>query len=266
MIKKWITILCIGTILSLSACHKENNGPTIKVGTIAGPETELMETAKKVAAEKYGLNIKIVPFSDYTMPNEAVADKSIDANMFQTQPYLDAAMKARHYQLVVVGKTFVYPMGLYSKKISHLSQLKEGATVALPNDPSNQARGLLLLEKSGLIQLKPGAGTQATVNDIISNPRKLKFKELDAAQIPRALADVDLAAINTNYAMIANLSPMRDALFRENADSPYANLVVVLKGNENDTRVKELVESLNSDAVAKKAEELFGDQAIPAWK
>jgi D-methionine transport system substrate-binding protein len=261
-----ILVVC-AALFSLAACQKQaNEGHSIKVGTISGPETELMEEAKKIAQEKYHLNIIIVPFSDYTMPNEALADKSIGANMFQTQSYLDEATKAHGYHFVVAGKTFVYPMGLYSKKIKNLSQLKEGAVVAIANDPSNHARGLLLLEKAGLITLKAGAGTNATVADITSNPKKLKFKELDAAQIPRVLPDVDLAAINTNYAMVANIIPSRDALFRENADSPYANLVVVVQGKENDPRVQELMKALNSEEVEKKAQELFKGQAVPAWK
>ncbi len=190
-----------------------------------------MEAAKKVAAQKYHLTVEIVPFTDYNMPNEALSDGSIDANMFQHQPYLDAAIKAKGYKIVAVAKTFVYPMGVYSKKITKLAALKPGAVVAIPNDPSNGARALLILQKAGLITLKPSAGATATIADISRNPKKLRFKEIDAAQLPRTLPDVDLAAINTNYAMIAGLIPSRDALFMK-AQSPYANLIVVLKGIE----------------------------------
>ena len=266
--KNLVRILSLSALFfSLVACHKQTNeAHSIKVGTISGPETELMEEAKRVAQEKYQLNVIIVPFSDYAMPNAALADKSIDANMFQTQPYLDEASKAHNYSFVVAGKTFVYPMGLYSKKITTIAQLKDGAVVAIPNDPSNGARGLLLLEKAGLINLSPGVGTNATVADITHNPKKLQFKELDAAQIPRVLPDVDLAAINTNYALIAGLTPSKDALLHENADSPYANLIVVVQGKENDARVQELVKALHSEEVEKKAEQLFEGQAVPTWK
>ncbi len=259
-------ILFIVTFAAFTACsQKSSNEKTIKVGTIAGPETQLVEAAKSVAA-KNGLDIVIVPFTDYNMPNEALADGSIDANMFQHKPYLDAAIKAKGYKIVPVGKTFVYPMGVYSKKIHDISTLADGAVVAIPNDPSNEARALLILQKAGLITLKPNADTNATVADIASNPKKLKFKEIDAAQLPRVLADVDLAAINTNYSMVTGLIPSRDALILESPDSPYANLIVVREGSENDPRVKELVDALHSDAVQQEAKTLFKDQAIPAWK
>jgi len=206
----------------LSACQpKTDNNKTLKVGTIAGPETELMETAKDVAQKQYKLTIAIIPFSDYVMPNEALADGSIDANMFQTTPYLNAAIKAQGYKLVIAGKTFVYPMGLYSKKITKLGDLKNGAVIAIPNDPSNEARALMLLQKAELITLKPGADVQATLADIATNPKNLVFKEIEAAQLPRTLPDVDLAAINTNYAMIAGLMPSKDALIIESTDSRF---------------------------------------------
>lgn len=259
-----ITFLA-GAIVFLAGCqHKENNN-TIKVGTMAGPETQLMQEAQTVAQQKYGLHIQIVQFTDYTMPNEALADGSIDANMFQTIPYLEEAVKAKNYKIVAVGKTFVYPMGVYSSKIKKLSALPKGATVGIPNDPSNEARALLLLQQGGLIKLKPDAGTNATPADVISNPKDIKFKELDAAQLPRALPDVDLAAINTNYAMLANLLPSRDALLIEKPDSPYANLVVVREDQKNDPKFKELVDALHSQAVVDLANKLFKGQAIAAW-
>lgn len=261
-------ILLIGTLLvGLLACQqKTSDQHTIKVGTIAGPETDLMEVAKKVAAQKYHLTVDIVPFTDYNMPNEALAEGSIEANMFQHQPYLDAAIKAKGYKIVAVGKTFIYPMGVYSKKITKLADLKPGAVVAIPNDPSNEARALLILQKAGLITLKPTAAATATLADIATNPKKLNFKEIDAAQLPRALPDVDLAAINTNYAMIAGLLPSRDALLIESTDSPYVNLIVVRQGEENDARVKQLIDAFQSEEVIKEANTLFKNQAIPAWK
>lgn len=258
---------CIIGLTILSACsqHKEASNE-LRVGTIAGPETQLMQVAKQVAAKKYGLNIKIVQFTDYNMPNEALSDGSIDANMFQHLPYLQAAIAARGYKLVPIAKTFVYPMALYSKKIKTLAQLKKGDVVAVPNDPSNEARALLLLEKAGLIKLRAGAGTNATIVDITDNPKQLQIKEVDAAQLPRVLTDVAIAAINTNYAMVAGLTPSQNGLFIEDSHSPYANLIVVRADDQNDPRFAKLVEAFQSPEVLAEAQTLFKGQAIPAWK
>lgn len=259
--------------ISLVACNKTqddktiaHNKPTLKVGTIAGPETQLVVAAEQVADKKYGLDVQIVPFTDYNMPNEALSDGSIDVNVFQHAPYLQEAMAKRGYKLVAVGKTFVYPMGIYSKKVTQLDQLKQGAIIAIPNDPSNEARALLILETKGLIKLHPGSADQATPKDIIANPKQLQFKEIEAAQLPRSLPDVDAAAINTNYAMVAGLMPSRDALAIESANSPYANIIVVRQGNENDARITQFVDAMHSDEVKNEAKKLFSDQAIPAWK
>ena len=261
------SILLFGTfVFALFGCHADNAAKSIKVGTISGIETALMVVAQKVAEEKYALKVTIVPFTDYTMPNEALAEGSIDANAFQTQPYLDDIMTKRGYKMTVVGKTFIYPMGVYSKKIKQLSQLKSGSTVTVPNDPSNEARALLLLQSAGLITLKMGDATMLTVNEIETNPKNLHIKAIDASQLPRTLPDVDIAVINTNYAMVAGLIPSRDALFLETPKSPYANLIVVKQGNESDVRVKELVSAFQSPEVIQKANELFKGQAIPAWQ
>lgn len=260
----FIAILSVILLTNCSKSHQPNNN-LIRIGTIAGPETELMEVAKNVAQQKYNLDIEIVQFTDYILPNQALADGSIDANMFQHLPYLETAMKAKGYNLTPIGKTFIYPMGIYSKKIKDLKDLKDHATVAIPNDPSNEARALLLLEKTGLIKLKPET-TLATPNDITSNPKQLVFKELEAAQLPRILTDVDLAAINTNYAMVAGLLPSRDALALESADSPYANIVVVRTEDKDNPKFQKLMDALHSQEVEAKAKQLFQGQAIPAWK
>lgn len=252
--------------LSLVACQpSKENANQIRLGTISGPETTLMRTAQKVALEQSGLHVKLVQFTDYTMPNIALADGSIDANAFQDVPYLDAAIKAHHYKLTVIGKTFIYPMGLYSSKIKTLADVPEHAIVAIPNDPSNEARGLLLLQAAGLITLKPGIDTTATTLDIATNPKQLKIKALDAAELPRVLQDVTLAAINTNYAIPAGLSP-KTALYSESANSPYANIVVVRTKDANEPKFKELMRAINSKAVLDEAHKLFGDAAIPAWQ
>ncbi len=256
------TCAVLALSLSLLACGKQDPNALV-VGTIAGPETELVNIAQKVALERYGLTVKVVEFSDYNLPNEALMDGTLDANIYQHLPYLQAASKAHGYDFEVMGKTFVYPTGLYSVKIKTLAGLPDRALVALPNDPSNEARALLLLQKAGLITLKNTQNT--TLGDIASNPKNLRFKELDAAQLPRILADVDAAVINTTFAIPAGLSPSRDALFMENKDSPYANLIVVRRNNDKTKQLDLLVKALNSTEVENKAHELFGDAAIVAW-
>ncbi len=252
---------------TLVGCQQNQSADnSIKVGTISGPETQLMTVAKQVAKQKYGLDVKIIEFTDYTMPNAALNDGSIDANMFQHQPYLDAAIKAKNYKIAAVAKTFIYPMGIYSKKVKNLSEIPMGAIVAIPNDPSNEARALLLLSKAGLITLKPGFDTSATPVNILSNPKNLQFKELDAAQLPRVLQDVTISVINTNYAIPAGLSPDKDAIYEENKTSPYANLVVTRIDNATDPKVKELVASLQSPEVVQAAKQIFNGGATPAWR
>lgn len=247
--------------LLLSGCKQDTN--TLKVGTIAGPETTLVEVARDVAKTKYNLNITIKTFSDYVIPNIALNDGSIDANVFQHQPYLDATIKSRGYKLSPIGKTFIYPMAIYSNKIQALSNLKENAIVAIPNDPSNEARALLLLEKAGLITLNKTF--DATILDITNNPKHLKFQTLTAPQLPRALTDVDIAVINANYAVVNNLSPQKDGLFVEDKNSPYANIIVVQEKNKTNPKLQLLVKALNSPEVLAKAKLLFKGQAIPAF-
>lgn len=256
-------ISAIALSLTLIACNKPSPN-TLVVGTISGPETELVDVAQKVALERYGLTIKIIEFSDYNLPNEALQDGTLDANVYQHLPYLKAASQAHDYDLEVIGKTFVYPTGLYSTKIKSLRKLPDHAVIALPNDPSNEARALLLLQKAGLITLKRGSNT--TIRDIASNPKKLQFKELDAAQLPRILADVDAAVINTTFAIPAGLNPSRDALLMENKHSPYANLIVIRHDSNKRAQLALLVKALNSNEVKAKAQTLFGGAAIPAWE
>lgn len=256
--------------LLLTGCQDNSEGPatetdTIKIGTLAGPETELMEVAKQVAANEHGLTIQIVEFTDYIMPNAALANGSIDANLFQHLPYLTASIASQNYPLVPIGKTFVYPVGIYSTRINTIDSVPEGARVAIPNDPSNEARALLLLEKAGLIKLMPDAGMSASTAMIAENPKKLQILTLDAAQLPRVLKDVTLAVINTNYAIPAGLYPSKDAIFTENEDSLYANIVVVRQGEEDRPEFKKLLAALHSDAVKQAADHIFSGQAIPAW-
>lgn len=257
-------------ILFLSGCHdsKNQNSEVIKVGTIAGPETKLMEVAKTVASRDYGLDIVIITFSDYNTPNEALNEGSIDANAFQHLPYLQQSIAAHGYKIKSIAKTFIYPMGLYSRQYHDLTELPQGALVAIPNDPSNEARALLLLQNARLITLKDGGNASSMPVDILTNPKQLKIKPIDAAQLPRTLPDVALAAINTNYAALADLSPEKDALFMEDKNSPYANLIVVRDQHHQETETlnqQHLVDAFHSSDVKEAANRLFNGQAIPAW-
>ena len=193
----------LSSLISLSACHKHEDSQQIRLGTISGPETELMQVAKQVAQRDYGLHLKIIEFSDYSLPNRALNDGNLDANLFQHQAFLDDEIHNRNYSLVAIAKEFIYPMAIYSVKIRHLTELRPQAIVAIPNDPSNEARALLLLSSAGLITLDTDKSTLMTPRDIHLNPKQLIIKELDAAQLPRVLADVDLAVINANYAALA---------------------------------------------------------------
>jgi D-methionine transport system substrate-binding protein len=262
---KHIAKLLFASVLILSGCSSKENTDVIRVGVVAGPESQLMEKAAEVALRKYGLHVKIVDFSDFVTPNTALAEGNIDANAYQHLPFLEAQIKDRHYKMTPVGKTFLYPMGLYSKKIETLSQLPNGAQIAIPNDPSNEARALLLLEKAGLIELKPGAGTSATLQDIAKNPRNFKIIELDGAELPRALGDVSLAAINTTFVIPAGLSP-KSALAVESTQSPYTNLIVVRTADQHSPKIQDLVKAYQSPEVVELAKKLFGDSAIPAWQ
>lgn len=250
--------------IALTGCGEKKDNH-LKVGAIAGAETQVAEEAAKIAKEKFGLEVEIVQFSDFATPNVALNDGSIDVNAFQHKPYLDSQIKDRGFKLVAVGNTFVYPIAGYSKKIKAVSELKEGSQIAVPNDPTNLGRSLLLLQKQGLLKLKDGSGLTATVLDIVENPKKVKIVELEAAQLPRALEDVDLAIINTVYASQVNLQPTRDGLFVEDKDSPYVNLIVARENNQNDEKVKNFVKSYQDEAVFKKATELFNGGVVKGW-
>jgi len=258
---KKIFPLCL--VLLLFACSKKPHTDVV-VGTISGPETELALVAQQVAKKKFNLAVKIVEFSDYNLPNEALADGTLDANIYQHLPFLTESIKARGYKLAVIGKTFIYPMGIFSAKYKNIKDILEQAVVSIPNDPSNQTRALTLLAKAGLITL-PKKFTTVGLKDIIENKHHLVIKELDAAQLPRMLADVDLAVINTTFAIPAGLNPVKDALFLETKDSPYANLIVVRASELKNPKLLLFVEAMHSPEVIAKSRELFGDNALPAW-
>lgn len=246
----------------------QNNDPNhIKVGVQAGPEYRVAQAAQKVAKEKYGLDVELVQFNDYVMPNEALAQGDIDVNAFQTIPFLEVQSKQRGYKFAVVGKTFVYPLAGYSKKIKSLDELQDGSTVIIPNDAPNGGRALLLLQKTGLITLNDGVGLLPTVNDIKDNPHHLKFLELEAPQLPRALDDknVTIAIINNTFATSIGLTAERDGIFVEDGESPYVNIIVSREDNKDEEKVKNFVKAYQSDEVAKAAEEEFKGSAVVGW-
>ena len=208
----------------------------LKIGVISGPETDVMKAAMEKAKRDSGLEAELVEFQDYITPNVALADKSIDVNAFQHKPYLDSMVNDRGFKLTIVGNTFVYPMAAFSEKIDELSQLRDGAKISIPNDPSNEGRALILLHNTGLITLKNPGNLEATPKDIIENPKKLKFVELEAPLLPRSLQDVDLSVINNTFAVPAGLT-LDKAVLVEDKKSPYVNIIVSREDNKDDPRV-----------------------------
>ncbi|MGL5532063.1 MAG: methionine ABC transporter substrate-binding lipoprotein MetQ, partial [Plesiomonas shigelloides] len=198
-------------------------------------------------------------------PNAALADGSLDVNAFQHKPYLDQQIADRGYKLAVVGNSFVYPIAGYSKKIKNVSELADGASVALPNDPTNLGRSLLLLQAQGLIKLKDGSGLNATLLDVVDNPKKLKLVELEAPQLPRSLDDVDLAIINTTYASQIGLTPPKDGLFVEDKASPYVNLIVAREDNKDAENVQKFVKAFQTEEVYQAANEVFKGGVVKGW-
>ena len=220
----------------------------IKVGATPDPHAALLNlVVDDLAAEGYTL--KVIEFTDYVTPNTALESGELDANYFQHKPYLESFNSEQGTHLVNAGGIHVEPLALYSKKHSSINDIPVGATIAIPNDPTNEGRALLLLQSAGLITLKSDAGLEAVPSDIASNPKNLKFREIEAATLPRILQDVDAAVINGNYAIPAGLIATRDGLFVEGADSPYVNVIAVKEGRENDPAIKALVKALKSDKV-----------------
>ena len=236
----------------------------IKVGVTAGPHAQIFEQVKKLA-EKEGLKIQVVEFSDYIQPNAALAAGDLDANSYQHKPFLDQQVKDRGYKLVSVGYTVNFPIGLYSHKVKSLDELKTGARFGIPNDPTNGGRVLLVLQDKGLIKLRPDAGLKATPLDVVENPRKLKFVELEAAQLPRALDDLDAAAINTNYALPAGLQPGKDSIAQENAKSPYVNVIAVREQDKDKPWVAKLLKVYQSDEIRKFIQTEFKGAVVPGF-
>lgn len=267
-LKKLAAALAVTSSLLLTACGPtEQDNHHIKVGISSGIDQAMWAVVQKVAKQKYDLDVEVVTFNDYVLPNEALNNGDLDINSFQHKPYLEKQIQERGYKLVAVGNTFVYPIAGYSKKISSLSQLADGAQVAVPNDPTNLGRSLLLLQKQGLIVLKEGVGLLPTSLDIVSNPKNLKIVEIEAPQLPRALDDkqIALAIINTNYSSQIGLSPAKDGLFVEDKNSPYINIFASRVDNQNSENVKNLVKAYQTDEVAASAAEIYKGDAVKGW-
>ncbi|NWL79654.1 methionine ABC transporter substrate-binding protein [Pseudomonas taiwanensis] len=239
---------------------------TLKVAATPVPHAEILEFIKPQLA-KEGVDLQVKVFTDYVQPNVQVAEGRLDANFFQHQPYLDEFNKARQTKVKLVSVTGVHvePFGAYSSKVKSLAELPEGAQVVIPNDATNGGRALLLLDKAGVIKLKDNTSITATPKDIVENPKGIKVRELEAATLPRVLNQVDLALINTNYALEAKLNPTKDALVIEGSDSPYVNILVAREDNKTSADMQKLAKALNSPEVKKFIEEKYKGAVVPAF-
>ncbi len=258
--KKLLTALAAAAALTSAAAQAE----TIRVAATAVPHAEILEFVKPALA-KQGVELQIKVFTDYVQPNVQVAEDRLDANFFQHQPYLDEFNSSRGTDLVSIAGVHVEPFGAYSSKIKSLAELPQGANVVIPNDATNGGRALLLLQKAGVITLKDDAGITATVKDIVNNPKAIKVRELEAATLPRVLAQVDLALINTNYALEAGLNPSKDALVIEGSDSPYVNILVVDSKNKDAADLQKLAKALNSAEVKAFINDKYKGAVVPAF-
>jgi D-methionine transport system substrate-binding protein len=277
--KKWsFALLSIMLIAVLAACGNNKDSDSgadnaggaprtveLKVGASPTPHAEILESIKP-ELEAEGIRLQIVTFNDYVQPNQQLEDKQLDANFFQHQPYLDTENKERGFHLVAVTPVHVEPFAGYSKKIKSLDELKDGAKVAIPNDPSNGGRGLLLLAKEGLITLKDNTNITSTIQDITANPKNLNIIELDAAMMPRQLDEADLVFINANYALEANLNPEKDALLIEDLQgNPYANILVSREDNKDADAIQKLAAALHSEEVKTFIKDRYQGAVEPAF-
>jgi len=257
MMKK--LIVAVAALAAFSA-----QAESLSVAATAVPHAEILEFVKPALA-KEGVELNIKVFTDYVQPNVQVAEKRLDANFFQHQPYLDEFNKSRGTELVSVAGVHVEPFGAYSSQHKSLADLPQGANVVIPNDATNGGRALLLLQKAGVITLKPEAGILATPKDIVENPKAIKVRELEAATLPRVLTQVDLALINTNYALEAKLNPTKDALAIEGNDSPYVNILVARADSKDNAALQKLAKALNSPEVKAFIEEKYQGAVVPAF-
>ena len=259
-----LTLTLAGTTLAFSSAPVWSQDKPIRLGVTAGPHAQIAEAAKQAAA-KEGVTIQVIEFSDFIQPNSALVAGDLDANAYQHHPYLNQQIADRGYKIVAAANTVILPIGVYSKRVKALSELKDGAIIGIPNDPTNGGRALLLLQEQGLIKLNPSAGIKATPLDVVENPRKFSLKELDAAQLVHALNDLDAAVINTSYAIAAKLNPTKDAIALESAKSPYTNAIAVRIVDKDQAWVKRLVAAYQSDEVRQFIQTQFQGSIIPAF-
>lgn len=290
--KKIAIITAFASSLLLTACDNKSatdaatKSPILKVGVISGPDQEVAEVTKEQAKKLYNLDVELIIFNDYVIPNQALDTRQIDINDFQHKPFLDQQIEERGYKLVSVGKTFVYPIAAYTHKLKPITDqvnseegkivtsprgesylIKPNSTVAIPNDPTNLGRALLLLQKQGLITVNPEKGLFPTVIDITDNPYHLNILEIEAPMLPRSLDDaqVDFAIINNAFAGQINLTANKDGIFVEDKDSPYVNIIVARQDNQNDPNITKYINARHSEAAVKKAYEVFKGAAVKGW-
>ncbi|ADO71574.1 MetQ/NlpA family ABC transporter substrate-binding protein [Stigmatella aurantiaca] len=263
MSKHVSSVMLLSLVLAVSNGCAKNDAHRLKVGVTSGAHAQILEVVAAEALKK-GVHVQVVEFSDYVQPNAALADGSLDANSFQHLPYLEQQRKDRGYRLTSIGTTVTFPIAAYSVRHEKLDALPTGATIAIPNDPTNGARALALLQTAGLIRLRTGAGPTPTPLDVEWSRGGFHFKELEAAQLARVLSDVDLAVINTNYALEGGLDPFK-GLVRESAQSPYANVIAVRADDAGRAEFKTLVEAYHSPEVRQFIERTFKGAVVPAW-
>ncbi len=268
--KRNLALLVLTLLLTLvvTGCGGTSNesqeGQKITVGVTGGPHERIAEKVKELALEE-GIEIDVVVFNDFIQPNLQLADGALDINSFQHEPFLNKFMADRNLKLSVIGQTINFPMGIFSDKVEDVADLEPGSKIGIPNDPTNRARGLILLETAELIKLKEGVGVEATVQDVIENPKNFELVELEAPMLLRTLPDLGMAAINTNFVIDAGLDPIEESIFLEPKDNPWVCVVVVREGEEDNPLYKRFVEIYNSDEVKEFIDETFKGHVIAAW-
>jgi D-methionine transport system substrate-binding protein len=259
-----LSIFALSLVVLVGCSPKKSADNEIKIGVSPDPHSKLVSLILD-DLEKEGIKVTIIEFTDYVKPNLALNSGELDANFFQHEPYLNDFKEKENLDLVSLGKTHVEPMALYSSDFKSIDDLPTGAEIAIPNDTVNGGRALLLLEANGLIKLKTGAGLEATEKDIVENPKNIKVTALEAAGLPRILQDIDGAVINGNYALEAGLNPVNDGLVVEGKDSPYANIIAVRTGEENQDKFVKLLKALQSDKVKQYIEDNYDGGVVPAF-
>lgn len=262
MVKVKSIVFSLLLLVVVPSCSKGQKG--LRVAATPVPHAQMLEFVKP-DLKAQGIDLVIIVTDDYNMPNRALADGELDANFFQHIPFMEEQIKQFSYNIQSLAKIELEPMGVYSKKIHALSDLPTNATIALPGDPTNEARALLLLQGQGLIKLDNSNNLSATILNIIDNPKKIKFIEVDAAMAPRSLPDVDAAVINTNYALGANLNPLKDALVLESKTSPYANIIAIQTGDESRPDILALKTAMTSDKMRQYITNTYKGAVLPAF-